>query len=124
VSFSLPQGVYFVQSSVNVRKESGGAIFSCVYGDRVSEVFTGITRTALGADAGHARWASVGAPGFFNVPAGGATLTLECWQSSNLAIPGSPSGENPIVIQANMNALPVTQASITSFATGAVTEIP
>jgi hypothetical protein len=124
VSFSLPQGVFFVQSSVNVRKESGNGIFSCVFGDRASQVFTGIVRTSLGADAGHTRWASLAGPGFFNVPSGGATLTLECWQSSNLAIPGSPSGDNPIVIQANMNAIPVTRATITAFASGVVTEIP
>jgi hypothetical protein len=124
VSLPLPQGVYYVHWSANVLKESGGAIFSCVVGDKSIDFFTGIARTALGADGGFTRWASISAPGFYNIPAGGGRLTLECFQSADNAVAGTPSGENPDVIQANINALKIGGATITNAVTGVTSEIP
>jgi hypothetical protein len=123
-SLALPQGAYYIHWSVNVLKESGDGIFTCLVGDKVADVYTGIARTALGVDPGFARWASLSAPGFVNVPAGGATLTLLCFQSADNAVAGTPSGESPDVYQGNINVLKVGGASITNAVTGATTEIP
>lgn len=122
VSIQVPQGVYYLQISVNVLKLTGHSVFSCWVGNKQTDTFTGLTRTALGGEAGTAGWASLSAPGFFNVPAGGETLTLQCSQAGSLS-PG-PTGEDPLVYQANINALRISGATITNFVTGGVTEIP
>jgi len=44
---------------------------------------------------------------------------LVCWQATDGAVPGTPSGENSTVYQANINALKINGATITNAVTGA-----
>lgn len=121
-TMTLPEGVYVVDSSVAARKDSGSSDFICwVAGPTVS---SNITRTSLGADAGHARRATVASNGIFGLPVGGGTLTLACWQASNPGVPGSPSGENPTAFYSTLTATKVTRATYTRFPSGPVTELP
>lgn len=120
LTMTLPQGVYEVNSTVAARKDAGNGDFICWVRDNTSAA--NFTRTALGADAGHSRRDSVASNGFFGIPAGGGTLTLECWQASNGA--GPPAGEFPTVFYAALSATSVTRATLTRFPTGAVRELP
>jgi hypothetical protein len=112
VSVTVPQGVYWVKSLANVRKDSGGSIFSCWVRNQANGDFIAIARTALGSDPGFTRWTALNGFGFYNAPSGGATLTLECWQASDLAVPGTPDGENPTVFIGSVEAVAITSASI------------
>jgi hypothetical protein len=87
-------------------------------------VFTIFTRASLGDAPGHVKRTTVAGAGFFNIPAGGGTLTLECWQAPIPEVPGSPSGENPTVFYAVVHALSVSNATLTRYPSGDTTYIP
>jgi hypothetical protein len=114
VSVTLSQGVYWVKTLADVRKDSGGSIFSCFARDDKTGDLTAVVRTALGAEPGFARWTALNGFGFFNVGTGGATLTLECWQAADNAVPGTPTGENPTVFIGSIEAVAITSATITA----------
>lgn len=122
LTMTLPEGVYVVDSSVAARKDSGNGDFICWVASPT--VASNITRTSLGADAGHTRRATVASNGIFGLPTGGGTLTLACWQATNAAVPGSPSGENPTAFYSALTATKVTRATLTRFPSGPVTELP
>ena len=111
VSLTLPQGVYLIHTSVDVRRPSGSGIFSCWAHEAGTHAvdtgqWTALARAALGNDAGYARWVALSGSGFFNAGAGGATLTLECWN-------WQAYGENPIAFLSGIDAVPVTSTTIT-----------
>jgi hypothetical protein len=114
VSVTLPQGVYLITTQANVRKDSGASIFSCYARNDQNGDVTAVSRTALGAEPGFSRWTSLDGDGFYNAPAGGATLTLECWQAADEAVPGTPFGENPTVFIGSIKAVAITSATTTS----------
>jgi hypothetical protein len=114
VSVTLPQGVYYIQTQANVRKDSGASIFSCYGHNDQNGDITAVSRTALGAEPGFSRWTSLVGDGFYKAPAGGATLTLECWQAADDAVPGTPFGENPTVFIGSIKAIAITSATTTA----------
>ena len=119
VSLTLPQGVYLVHTSVDARRPSGSGIFSCWAHEAgthdVTGQWTALARAALGNGTGYARWLALAGSGFFNAGAGGATLTLECWN-------WQAYGENPIAFLSSIDAIPVNSATITG--PGWVAEYP
>lgn len=112
VSMKLPQGVYWIKTLANVRKDSGSSIFSCYARNDQNGDVLAVVRTALGADAGFTRWTALNGFGFYNSPAGGATLTLECWQAGDPGYVDAPTGENPTVFIGSIEAVAITSASI------------
>jgi hypothetical protein len=112
VSVRIPQGVYYIQTQANVRKDSGASIFSCYARNDQNGDVTAVSRTALGAEPGFSRWTSLDGDGFYNAPAGGATL--ECWQAADDAVPGTPFGENPTVFIGSIKAVAITSATTTA----------
>ena len=105
VSLTLPQGLYSVHTLADVRKPTGSGIFSCWARDAASGWWTALGRTALGNDAGYARWVALNGTGIYNAPAGGGTLTLECWN-------WQAWGNNPIVFWSTIQASAITSATI------------
>jgi hypothetical protein len=121
LTLDLPEGVYAVDASVAARKDWGNGDFLCwVVDGTFIRIFT---RVAFGTDAGHVRRATVSGSAFVNFPAAGGTLTLACWQAQNAVLPGSPSGENPTVYHAGLQATTVTSATV-NRANGTVEEMP
>jgi hypothetical protein len=121
LQLDLPQGVYQLTASVAARKASGNGDLLCwaMQGGRL-HIFT---RASVGTDPGHAMRATVSGSGFANIPAGGDTVSLACWQASNDAA-GSPSGERPTVFYAFLNASSVSRATLRRYGSDVVTEIP
>lgn len=106
-----PTGVYLVTASIGARKDDGRGDLVCRVDGGKNEFASVFTRTALGADPGHARRATVSGTGFTSLTAADPKLTLVCWQDGNGA--GAPAGENPTVFYANLNAVNVARATIT-----------
>ncbi|HEX4930521.1 MAG TPA: hypothetical protein VFV62_07400 [Gaiellaceae bacterium] len=106
-----PPGVYLVTASIAARKESGRGDLVCRVDGGKNEFASVFTRTALGAEPGHARRATVSGTGFTSLTTADPKLTLVCWQDENGA--GEPAGENPTVFYANLNAVNVARATIT-----------
>ena len=105
LTLALPPGEYVITTQTNARKDSGGGDTICqtrTNGTVVGDI-AGFARTALGADAGHARRATLFSQYTANIPSGGVAQ-LSCWQASNASIPGSPTGENPVVFVADIVA--------------------
>jgi hypothetical protein len=122
LAMQLPQGVYMVDASVAARKGFGNGDFLCWVHDNVrSSIFT---RTSLGDAPGHIKRNTVSGSGVFSVPAGGGTLLLECWQASIAELPGSPSGDNPTVFYATLQATNVSRATIVRYPAGTTVELP
>jgi hypothetical protein len=117
----LPEGVYELTASVAARKAFGNGDLLCwaMQGGR-AHIFT---RVSLGTAPGHAMRATVGGSGFADIPAGGDTVTLACWQASNDAS-GSPSGERPHVFYAFLDATSVARATLRRYGSTVATEIP
>lgn len=126
LTLDLPAGVYEISASIAARKAWGNGDLLCWAryelpdATRILAIFT---RASLGTEPGHAMRATVSGGGFVNFSAGGGVVTLACWQASNDA-GGSPSGENPTVFYAFLNATTVTRASLGRYPSGVVTEIP
>lgn len=118
----LPQGVYHADATIAARKGFGNGDFLCWVHD--GSVFAIFTRTTLGDAPGHVKRNTVSGTGFFGIPAGGGTLTLECWQATVPEVPGSPSGDNPTVFFATLDATTVTRATLTRYPAGTSTELP
>lgn len=122
LEMQLPQGIYTVDASIAARKGFGNGDFLCwVHDDAVASIFT---RTSLGDAPGHIKRNTVSGSGVFSIPAGGGKLTLECWQASIAELPGSPSGDNPTVFYATVQATSASQATITRYPQGTVIELP
>ena len=122
LEMQLPQGVYTVEASIAARKAFGNGDFLCwVHDNAVASIFT---RTSLGDAPGHIKRNTVSGSGVFSIPAGGGKLTLECWQASIAELPGSPSGDNPTVFYATVQATSASQATITRYPAGATVELP
>lgn len=122
LALDLPQGVYHADATIAVRKGFGNGDFLCWVHD--GSVFSIFTRTTLGDAPGHVKRNTVSGTGFFSVPAGGGTLTLECWQANVPELPGSPSGDNPTVFFATLDAVSVTRATLVRYPAGTTTELP
>jgi hypothetical protein len=118
----LPRGVYVADATIAARKAFGNGDFLCWVHDNT--VFSIFTRTTLGDAPGHVKRNTVSSSGIFNVPAGGGTLTLECWQAPVPEVPGSPSGDNPTVFYATLQATSVTRATIVRYPVGTTVELP
>jgi hypothetical protein len=122
LEIQLPQGVYMVDATIAARKGFGNGDFLCwVHDNAVSRVFT---RTSLGDAAGHIKRNTISGSGVFSVPAGGGRLLLECWNAPIPELPGSPSGNNPTVFYATLQATNVSQATIVRYPAGTTTELP
>jgi hypothetical protein len=118
----LAKGVYMVDASIAARKGFGDGDFLCWVHDNVrSSIFT---RTSLGDASGHIKRNTVSGSGVFSIPAGGGTLQLECWQASIAELPGSPSGDNPTVFYATLQATNASQATIVRYPAGTTVELP
>ncbi len=106
-----PPGVYLVTASIGARKDDGSGDLVCRVDGGKNEFASVFTRTALGAEPGHARRATVSGTGFTSLTTADPKLTLACWKDENGA--GEPAGENPTVFYANLNAVNVSRATIT-----------
>ena len=122
ITLEPPPGVYLVTASVAARKDDGSSDLVCWVRGGQNEFASVFLRTALGSEAGHARRATVTGTGFTGLTSEDGKLTLECWQDWNGA--GDPDGENPTVFYANLNAVSVSQATITAVPSGPVIELP
>ena len=122
LAMQLPQGVYMADASIAARKEFGNGDFSCwVHDNNVASIFT---RTSMGDAPGHIKRNTVSGSGIFSIPAGGGTLLLECWQTSTGELPGSPSGANPTVFYATLQATNVSHATRVRYPAGTTVELP
>jgi len=122
LAMQLPQGIYTAAASIAARKGFGNGDFLCwVHNGTVFSIFT---RTTLGDAPGHIKRNTVSGSGLFNIPAGGGTLTLECWQAPIPELPGSPSGDNPTVFYATLQATNVSSATIVRYPAGTTTQLP
>jgi hypothetical protein len=122
LSLKLPQGVYHADATIAVRKGFGNGDFLCWVHDGTT--FSIFTRTTLGDAPGHVKRNTVSGTGFYSIPAGGGALTLECWQANVPEVPGSPSGDNPTVFFATLDAVTVTRATLVRYPAGTTTELP
>jgi hypothetical protein len=122
LAMQLPQGVYVADATIAARKESGNGDFACWVHNSVR--FSIFTRTTLGNAPGHVIRNTVSSSGIFSIPAGGGTLLLECWQAALPEAPGSPSGVNPTVFYATLQATSVSHATIVRYPAGTTTELP
>ena len=126
LTLELPQGVYELSATIEARKAWGNGDLLCWAEYRLpsgSQTLAIFTRASLGTDPGHAMRATVSGGGFVNFSTGGGPVTLACGQASHDAI-GSPSGENPTVFYAFLNATTVTRATLGRYPSGTVTEFP
>lgn len=124
LGLNVPAGAYSISATIEARKDSGNGDFLCWVQGSQSEFVPVFTRTSLGSDAGHLRRVTLAATGFGSFGGTGAALTLSCWQAGNPAVPGSPSGENPTVFYANLNATNVAQATINIEPSSEVIRLP
>lgn len=122
LAMQLPQGVYMTDATIAARKEFGNGDFACWVHNNVR--FSIFTRTTLGNAPGHVIRNTVSSSGIFSIPAGGGTLLLECWQAAIPEFPGSPSGVNPTVFYATLQATNVSHATIVRYPAGTTTELP
>jgi Collagen triple helix repeat (20 copies) len=122
LEMQLPQGVYTVDATIAARKGFGNGDFLCWVHDNVR--FSVFTRTTLGDAPGHIKRNTVSGSGIFSIPAGGGTLLLECWQAAIPELPGSPSGDNPTVFYATLQATNVAHATLVRYPAGTTTELP
>ncbi len=122
LAMHLPQGIYMADATVAVRKGFGNGDFLCwVLNGPVFRIFT---RTTLGDAPGHIKRNTVSGSGVLSIPAGGGTVTLECWQAEVPEVPGSPSGDNPTVFYATLQATSVSSATLVRYPAGTTTELP
>ena len=122
LAMQLPQGVYMVDAVIAARKGFGNGDFLCWVHDNAR--FTIFTRTTLGDAPGHIKRNTVSGSGVFSIPAGGGTLQLECWQAPVPELPGSPSGDNPTVFWATLQATNVSHATLVRYPAGTTVELP
>lgn len=122
LEMQLPEGVYMVDASIAARKGFGNGDFLCYVHDTIR--FRLFTRTSLGDAPGHVKRNTVSGSGIYSIPAGGGKLVLECWQAPIPEVPGSPSGDNPTVFWATLQATNATQATIVRYPAGTTTQLP
>ena len=97
--FDLPAGNYFLGVTVEAYKSSGRAQMLCYV--RSPQVVTAFMRAGLGIDPGYTHMTTMHSDGILNGWPGGE-LVLQCIQDGTQ--PGSPTGENPVVFYASVNA--------------------
>ena len=106
LTLQLPRGLYLLSSVVQVRKDHGNGDLLC-YVEIGPQLVSAFVRASPGSDAGHVRRTSLTGDGFIRITEEQGEATTVCTQASNHNVPGSPSGENPVVFLASLTATKV-----------------